>query len=113
MLNIPMNKQDLREEEDMIFEIAKVYGKKGYGRSLIQNLIEKHKRKLHVRDLTSSEEIKQERIRMKLNYYSQIEDNLTKVLRSVNIEPIFRSGNKANNRLCNKKDKVENCNKSG
>lgn len=85
----------------------------GYSKSLIQNLINKHKRKMHVADLTTLEPIADKKVRMKLTYYPPITNKLTEVLRSADIEPAFASVNKIKDRLCNNKDRIEKSHKSG
>lgn len=98
MLNIPMNKEDYKEEENMILEIAMV---NGYGEKLIRRLIRKQKRKNRVRNLTTLRpENERNNVRMKLTYYPPITKKLTKVLKSEGVEPAFASSNKIKSRLC-------------
>lgn len=112
MLNIPMSKEDVEEEKEKIFQIAKV---NGFDRSLIQTIIDKQKRSIFIKkNTTLNNRIDKKKIpRMRLSYYPPLTNKIKDVLKSVGISTAYASDNKIKNALCNNKDKVNKSDKPG
>lgn len=110
LYNVPMESVEFKEEQERIYAAAEV---NGYGRTFVEKILQKHKRKKHRQNITTLEPGAEETKRISLPFYPKVTNQIKTTLRQHGLHVVHRSDNTLRELLCNLKDKVPPDEQSG
>ena len=110
LIKVPMDEEDYRNELNYITNTAQM---NGYKKQEILNLLNKHERKEHLRDVTTLENEKDEARRICVPYFPNITNRLQNEMKKIGFKLVYQNDRKLSDILGNMKDKRMDLEKSG
>lgn len=103
LYNVPMEEQEFAEEKDRIYKAAEL---NGYEKEFTKRILQKHKRKKHLKNITTLQPEKEVTKRIRLPFYPSVTNPIKNTLKRHGLHIVYKSGNTLRDVLCNLKDKV-------
>ncbi|XP_065094759.1 uncharacterized protein LOC135715406 [Ochlerotatus camptorhynchus] len=110
LYNVPMEEEEFAEEKERIYKTAEV---NGYEKEFTSKILQKHKRKKRLQNITTLQPERDEAKRISLPFYPKVTNPIKNTLKRQGLHIVHKSDNTLRDLLYNLKDKIPADEQSG